>query len=81
MFKNSKHKYSGRVLLRSVNLILNFIVNRTQVLTFTLNKTDMSNLESFNKSRTFNNCLPFINFYFIKLKVQNGQQKLLFLSS
>ena len=28
------------------------------------------------KVKHFNNCLPFINFYFIKLKEQNGQQKL-----
>ena len=28
------------------------------------------------KVEHFNNCLPFINFYFFKLKEQNGQQKL-----
>ena len=49
---NSKHKYSGHVLLHRV--IWKILI----------------------KVEHFNNCLRFINFYFIKLKEQDSQQKL-----
>ena len=39
MLKNSKHEYSGHVLFYAESNVLN--------------KTDMSNLENFDQSRTF----------------------------